>query len=206
VSDGEVTVSEWTADGGSEIDTPAAEAAAGDDPVVDAPVVDDPVVDDPVVDDPVADNTVGFLAGDWNVLRWISDHRTGTDGEFRGTASFRPRSASSVDLGELEYTEQGELAFGSHLGPASRTLTYCGRADGAADVSFTDGRPFFRLDLRTGHCEAEHPCNADQYLVTVTRQGRDRFTERWQVAGPEKNYEMTATYTRCDDDAGPVKN
>jgi Family of unknown function (DUF6314) len=174
------------------------------------------------------DDTLGFLAGEWNVLRWISDHRTGTDGEFRGRASFRPRPEDdgspdhgasdhgtsdhgtsdhgTSDHGALEYTELGELSFGSHQGQAFRSLIYSGRADGAADVWFADGRPFFRLDLRAGHCEAEHPCNADQYLVTVTRQGEDCFTERWQVAGPEKDYEMTATYTRCDDVAGQEKD
>ena len=177
----------------------------------------------PVLAAAAGEDTLGFLAGDWNVLRWISDHRTGTDGEFRGTASFRPRPARSSPhpespdpvspdpvspdpvspdpvspgSGELEYTEHGELAFGTHQGPAFRSLVYTGRADGAADVRFADGRPFFRLDLRTGHCQAEHPCKTDQYLVTVTRQGRDCFTERWQVAGPEKDYEMTATYTRA---------
>jgi Family of unknown function (DUF6314) len=164
------------------------------------------------------DDTLGFLAGEWNVLRWISDHRTGTDGEFRGRASFRPRPEAdsspdhgspdhgSVNHGALEYIEHGELAFGAHQGPAFRSLIYSGRADGAADVWFADGRPFFRLDLRTGHCQAEHPCNADQYLVTVTRQGEDCFTGSWQVAGPEKDYEMTATYTRRGPLDGPEED
>jgi hypothetical protein len=143
----------------------------------------------------VGDDTLDFLAGDWNVLRWISDHRAGTDGEFRGTASFRSRSDD--DTRALDYTEEGELTFGSHRGPASRSLIYSGRPDGGADVWFADGRPFYRLDLRSGHCVAEHPCNEDQYVVTVKRQGEDEFTETWRVAGPEKNYEMTATYTRA---------
>jgi len=148
----------------------------------------------------VGDDTLDFLAGDWNVLRWISDHRAGADGEFRGTASFRPRpdhDDGTPDHGALDYTEEGELEFGSHRGPASRRLIYSGRADGGASVSFADGRPFYRLDLRSGHCVAEHPCKDDQYVVTVKRQGEDCFTERWQVAGPEKDYEMTATYTRA---------
>jgi Family of unknown function (DUF6314) len=158
---------------------------------------------DATISEPAAtagDDTLDFLAGDWNVLRWISDHRAGTDGEFRGTASFRPRPGggnSASDRGALEYTEEGELAFGSHRGPASRSLIYSGRPDGGADVWFADGRPFYRLDLRSGHCVAEHPCKADQYVVMVKRQGEDQFTETWHVTGPEKNYEMTATYTRA---------
>ncbi len=96
----------------------------------------------------------------------------------------------------FKYTEDGELAFGSYHGPASRSLIYRGRPDGGADVRFADGREFYRLDLRSGSCEAEHPCRADQYLVTVTRRSPVSFTETWRVAGPDKDYELTATYTR----------
>lgn len=136
--------------------------------------------------------TLGYLSGDWYLERLISDHRTGRSGVFRGQASFRP----SADDQELEYREDGELEFGSYHGPASRSLIYRGRSDGAADVRFADGREFYRLDLQSGSCQAEHPCRADQYLVTVTRRSPVSFTEAWRAAGPGKDYELTATYTR----------
>ena len=41
----------------------------------------------------LAGSTVDFLSGDWNVVRRISDHRTGQVGSFRGEASFRPCAA-----------------------------------------------------------------------------------------------------------------
>jgi hypothetical protein len=99
--------------------------------------------------------------------------------------------------GSLRYAEHGELTFGEYTGPASRTLLYQGRDDGAADVRFADGRDFFCLDLRTGCCQAAHLCRADQYLVTVTVTGPGSFTETWQVTGPAKDYDMTATYRRA---------
>ena len=136
--------------------------------------------------------TLAYLSGDWRLERLISDHRTGQEGVFRGQARFRPSAEDQV----LEYREDGELEFGAYRGQASRSLIYCGRSDGAADVRFADGREFYRLDLRSGSCRAEHPCRADQYLVTVTRQSPVSFTETWRVAGPGKDYEMTATYTR----------
>lgn len=136
--------------------------------------------------------TLGYLSGDWRLERLISDHRTGQDGVFRGQARFRPSADDQV----LEYREDGELEFGSYRGSASRSLIYCGRPDGAADVRFADGSQFYRLDLRSGTCQAEHPCRADQYLVTVTRRSPVSFTETWRVAGPNKDYDMTATYTR----------
>ncbi len=136
--------------------------------------------------------TIEFLRGDWDVERRICDRRGGQDGAFRGTASFR----ASADGCGLEYTEDGELHFGSHRGPARRRLTFCGREDGAADVRFADGREFYRLDLRPDNWQAEHPCRADRYFVSVTRLSPDSFNETWQVAGPDKDYELVTTYRR----------
>jgi hypothetical protein len=140
--------------------------------------------------------TVGYLAGDWDVVREIADHRSGRAGQFRGRASFRP-AADGPRSCTLDFAEQGELRFGGHRGPASRSLRYHGRADGAADVRFADGRPFFRLDLRSGSCRAVHPCQADRYAVTVTWLSPDCFTEIWRVTGPDKDYDMTTVYTRA---------
>jgi hypothetical protein len=136
--------------------------------------------------------TIEFLRGDWSVERQIHDWRTGQDGSFRGTARFRV----TADGCGLDYTEDGDLCFGSHHGPAQRRLIYSGRPDGAADVRFADGREFYRLDLRQGNWQAEHPCRADNYHVTITRLSNDSFTETWQVAGPDKDYELMTTYRR----------
>jgi hypothetical protein len=129
------------------------------------------------------------------VDRRIRDWRAGQDGSFRGTARFR----ASADGCGLEYTEDGDLRFGSHHGRAQRRLIYRGRADGAADVRFADGREFYRLDLRDGGWQAEHPCRADSYHVTTRRVSPDSFTEIWQVAGPGKDYELETTYRRITD-------
>jgi Family of unknown function (DUF6314) len=145
-------------------------------------------------------STVDFLDGDWNVVRHISDHQTGEVGEFRGQASFRRCPDGLV----LSYHEHGELRFGSHRGPANRSLLYRELADGSADVRFADGREFYRLDLRSGTWSAEHPCRADHYRVTVRRLSPDSFCETWRVTGPAKDYELATTYTRtaCQQRAG----
>jgi hypothetical protein len=140
-----------------------------------------------------AGETVGFLCGDWDVIRQISDRRIGQEGWFRGRARFLP----SADGQLLQYTEDGELEFGSHRGPASRSLIIAARPDGTADVRFADGRDFYRLDLRSGSWQAEHPCRADQYMVTVTRLDAESFTETWQVTGPDKDYELRTSYRRA---------
>ena len=101
----------------------------------------------------------------------------------------------------LAYCEHGELQLGSHRGPASRSLLIRDLADGTADVRFADGREFYRLDLRSGTCQAVHPCRADEYQVTVTRLSADSYTETWRVAGPAKDYELATTYSRAGSDA-----
>jgi Family of unknown function (DUF6314) len=146
--------------------------------------------------------TLGYLVGEWDVVREIADHGNGVAGSFRGRASFRPQpesaaaDADGLDGRVLEFAEQGELRFGAHHGPATRSLLYYGCSDGSAAVRFADGREFYRLDLRTGACHAVHPCHADRYAVTVTWLTADSFTEVWQVTGPAKDYDLTSVYTR----------
>jgi hypothetical protein len=141
-------------------------------------------------------STVDFLSGDWTLMRRISDHRTGQVGSFHGTASFCP-SATSQPGRTLTYVESGELRLGSHRGPAGRSLLVLDAGDGTADVRFSDGREFYRLDLRTGSWTAAHPCRADRYNVTITRLSPDSYAETWRVTGPSKDYELRTTYTRA---------
>jgi hypothetical protein len=139
-------------------------------------------------------DVLAFLRGTWRVRRQLTDHRSGQAGDFVGHAWFRP--AGQPDT--LVYEEQGELCFGGHRGPASRTLRYAGRADRTVEVRFADGRWFYLLDARTGNWRAEHACAADSYTVTgwVRASQPDRFEERWHARGPAKDYELVSAYTR----------
>ncbi len=98
----------------------------------------------------------------------------------------------------LSYLETGELRFGPHAGPATRSLRYQGLPDGTVDVRFADGHLFYRLDLRSGHCTAVHQCRADRYEITYLVLGEDLMEERWRVRGPDKDYDATATLIRWD--------
>ncbi len=143
----------------------------------------------------LATSTASFLRGQWNLARELHDYRSGQCGSLRGSARFQP-APSDDGSSWLDYQEHGELTFGGHRGPASRSLRYRDLPDGTADVLFSDGRAFYRLDLRAGRCEAEHLCGADQYLVCVRVVSGDSFTETWRVTGPAKDYEMTTAYVR----------
>lgn len=160
-------------------------------------------------------DTLAFAAGHWRIERVLADHRSGTQGRFTGSATLsEPVPSEPVlsqpALGEpdepgpappwpaLCYLETGELRFGTHSGPATRTLRYQGRPDGTVDVRFADGHLFYRLDLRSGRCEAVHQCRADRYEITYLALSEDALEERWQVHGPAKDYHATATLIRWD--------
>jgi Family of unknown function (DUF6314) len=153
-------------------------------------------------------DTLAFTAGHWRIERVLADHRSGTQGRFTGSATLsEPAPGSAGEPGdpgphdpgpELCYLETGELRFGTHTGPATRTLRYQGRPDGTVDVRFADGHFFYRLDLRSGRCVAVHQCRADRYEITYLALSENAMEERWQVQGPDKDYRATATLIRWD--------
>jgi hypothetical protein len=139
-------------------------------------------------------DTLAFLRGRWHLERRLSDHRSGVCGTFTGGAEF----AATADPAVLRYVERGELRFGGHAGPATRTLVCLGRPGGAVDVRFADGGEFYRLDLGPGRCQAEHLCGRDRYTVTYRVLAQDLMEEHWQVAGPQKAYDTVTALRRLD--------
>lgn len=124
-----------------------------------------------------------WLAGEWSVQRYISGGR----GTFRGRASFTPRQD-----GTTRWHEAGQLVLDGHEGPASRTLTL----DPDGQVRFDDGRPFHRLDLATGRCEAEHLCAPDTYRGTFEVLDDATLIVTWRVRGPGRDDTIRSHYTR----------
>jgi Family of unknown function (DUF6314) len=146
---------------------------------------------------PLRGGTLDYLRGNWQADRTLTDFLLDRAGAFEGQAAFAdPPAEAGLRAGALAFREAGELRFGAHRGPASRSLLFLPEPDGSAEVLFADGRPFYRLDLRAGCWQAEHPCRADQYLVTVRVLSPDCFTEHWRVTGPATDYAMTTTLTR----------
>jgi hypothetical protein len=151
-------------------------------------------------------DTLAFAAGHWRIERVLADLRSGTEGRFTGEAVLSDPDPAGPTVpapvpapgAALCYLETGELRFGTHTGPATRSLRYQGRPDGTVDVRFADGHLFYRLDLRSGHCAAVHQCRADRYEITYLVLGEDVMEERWRVLGPDKDYQATATLTRRD--------
>lgn len=148
-------------------------------------------------------DTLAFAAGHWRIERVLADHRSGLEGRFTGRAVLsEPGGPGDAGAGgpvdTASYLETGEIRFGPHTGPATRRLRYQGLPDGTVEVRFTDGHVFYRLDLRSGRCEAVHQCRADRYQITYLVLGENHMEERWRVQGPDKDYAATATLIRGD--------
>lgn len=151
--------------------------------------------------DLLGSDVLDFLCGRWRIERRIADHRGGGTGTFDGMARFEARGGEAHG-GEahggqgLAYHEHGELRFGGHHGPASRSLIYRRRPDGTGDVRFADGREFYRLDARSGYWQGQHDCGRDHYTVAGDILDSGMFQERWRVRGPDKDYEITTILVR----------
>lgn len=132
-----------------------------------------------------------WLPGRWQLRRRL----TAADGAPLG-AFVGELIVTCDDTGTATSVERGVFTHdGRHL-DASRTLRYDLHDDGTATVRFADGRHFHHLDLRTGRCDATHPCAADTYRGRTEVTGVDTWTQTWHVAGPTKSYTSVTHATR----------
>ncbi|AJT42660.1 DUF6314 family protein [Psychromicrobium lacuslunae] len=159
-----------------------------------------------------------FLIGNWQVKRTLLERSTGQNSDFDGILQFSP----SAD-GGLRYHEEGTLLWGAteqvpadqhdqqpmlatlprgtaaagYRVPAKRDYLLRATDDPAVlDWYFDYGVFFHRLDLRSGHWTAEHPCSADLYRVDYTVLDPDQLEVVWDVAGPRKNQHIASSWTR----------
>jgi hypothetical protein len=143
-------------------------------------------------------DTLGFLRGTWAIVRSIEDHRIGTRGSFKGTATLisLPIDSDVALEPRAHYAEVGELRFGTHTGRARRTLEYRQVDAVTVMIYFADGRPFVDLDLRTGVWQSDHVCGDDRHEIATFVRSGDMVVERWRVRGPMTDYEAIALHTR----------
>ncbi|GGC85135.1 hypothetical protein GCM10011512_10010 [Tersicoccus solisilvae] len=134
-----------------------------------------------------------YLAGAWSFERRLDDRRAGRVYTVTGSAVFGATSEEST----IAYAETGSLT-GDGQPPAAveRRLTWHDEGDARVLIRFADGREYLRLDFGSGHAEGNHPCAPDTYLVTLTAEDDDAWTETWDVTGPAKDYTAVTRYTR----------
>lgn len=139
-------------------------------------------------------DTLDFLLGRWAIARFVTDHRSGTEGRFEGSLTI---ALAPSDQGtRASYDEAGTMYFGGHEGPASRRLELVRLDNSVVMLHFTDGKPFVDLDLRRGRWTSTHPCRADHYEFFTGVRSPDEVEESWKVRGPAQDYDAVATLRR----------
>lgn len=139
-----------------------------------------------------------YLTGTWTLSRAIVDHLAGVSGSFDGDAQVRTLGWRG------RYEERGRLRFGSYESSVRRALDLVAADGGVVAVLFTDGRPFFDLDLGSGICRAVHQCSRDRYELEFGVRSPDVLLESWWVRGPEKDYEAQTTWRRSGPSAAAI--
>ncbi|WGH79013.1 DUF6314 family protein [Jannaschia ovalis] len=113
-------------------------------------------------------------------------HADGATVRFAGAAEWRPEGAW------LRGVETGEIRQGGQVFAARRETLWREGPDGI-EVAFGDGRPFHVIgpDGR-----AHHDCAPDTYLLRYDLSAWPRWSVRWRVTGPRKDYRALTRYRR----------
>ncbi|MEO0937043.1 MAG: DUF6314 family protein [Pseudomonadota bacterium] len=124
------------------------------------------------------------FTGPWQLARTIA-HADGLTAALTGTATFTPEGRG------LAYAETGALSIaGAPPFEATQRYTW----DERLGVHFADGRFFHTVPAQGG--PASHWCDPDQYDGVYDFSDWPRWTLRWQVRGPRKDYTSDTTYWR----------
>lgn len=129
--------------------------------------------------------------GDWVLNRTIDDHLSGQNGALTGTARFVPDGSAG-----LVYDETGMLLLATGVQMAATRRYLWTFHEAGVEVFFDDGRPFHGF-VPDGHAAGtDHPCGEDYYTVRYDFSDWPRWTARWTVKGPRKDYVSTSIYSR----------
>jgi hypothetical protein len=132
----------------------------------------------------VADPT--DLLGGWRFSRVIEDRREACRHHIDGRLEL-----SVVGRGRIRWRESGQWHQETGDVEVQRNL-WLEREGGRWFVRFEDGRDFH--EWSPGRV-VSHACSPDTYRGVV-EGSPERWTVRWDVAGPHKDYTMTTVLTR----------
>ncbi len=124
------------------------------------------------------------LIGTWRTLRVIH-HAGGGTARFEGVTRWHPDGVT------LRCEERGRLMQGGTIFDARRNTLWHATPD-AILVSYADGRPFHAIDGPMAH----HDCPPDSYVLRYDWANWPRWTVRWHVTGPRKDYRALTRYRR----------
>ncbi|GIT90419.1 hypothetical protein JANAI62_00990 [Jannaschia pagri] len=134
------------------------------------------------------DGRLAALLGTWSVVRVLRP--VGGDWiRFQGTAVWTREGSAlrSVEVGQMQ---QGGAGF-----EARRETLWQVRGDGV-EVRFGDGRPFHWIGPGA-RATCQHDCPPDDYQLAYDFGQWPRWSMRWRVRGPRKDYTALTRYGRA---------
>ncbi len=132
------------------------------------------------------------FAGRWRLGRLIDDSRAGHSAHATGQAVLTPDAAGLV------YDEEILLHLPGQAPIEGRRRYLWRTAPGGIAVLFADGRDFHTFTLDGARPVAAHWCDPDRYDVSYDLGDWPRWSTRWEVRGPHKDYVMQTTYMPQD--------
>ncbi len=122
------------------------------------------------------------LVGGWRMSRTIEDRNAGMTHRVDGLLRL-----DALDPGRIRWREEGRWHQPSGDVEVERTLWLVREPDGTWWVRFEDGREFHPW---APGAPVVHDCRPDTYRGVVAGDVR-RWSVRWDVDGPRKDYTMT---------------
>ncbi len=136
-----------------------------------------------------------YLEHPWRFQRQIVHHDTGQLVHIHGTVSWQDISEPNA-APMLCCRETGVIQLANYTGKATQMYGYTFKSDVHAEVSFSDGRFFYNLNLTTSHCKIQHLCGDDTYDGVVDAITDTTYQQIWRVIGPRKDYTSHTTFSR----------
>lgn len=136
-----------------------------------------------------------YLRHTWRLQRRITHHQTQQVVTIEGLVTWQSVCSAAGQYTDL-YHENCVMQLEQYTAKAHQTYGYEFPSDAIAEVSFSDGRLFYTLDLTTGHCDIQHLCGEDTYEGVVDAISETEYRQTWQVSGPRKHYTSDTIFSR----------
>ncbi len=136
------------------------------------------------------------LAGKWIIKRHIEGFGYG-----EGSANF---TKSENDCNEMLYAEKLDLHFSGdrHYSNAHQEYKFVYDPKQDCIAKYTSKEELmYKFDIRDNGAKGEYQCESDRYIATYNFIDESKFTLKYVVSGPSKNYSIITEFEKVDDAA-----
>lgn len=139
-----------------------------------------------------------YLKGTWKIERHINNKN---EPYFNGLAYGRV-SILEEQKNILLYKENLELQLNNSIIKAHKEYNYILEHNKLSLYNNIDGKASFMFNIEFNNQQiatGNYKCEQDHYNATYCFAGANKFTIKFDVTGPEKNYSITSIFSRDND-------